>query len=133
MANEQRQAARVVPNLLVRGGKSAIEFYKRAFGAVELFRVESTDGDVFAELSIQGARFFLADESAAHGNLSPASLGGTSVRIDLLVADPDAVQARAVEAGAKEISLVTDESVGPRMGRTEDPFGHCWLIGGHWT
>ncbi|MBZ5641054.1 MAG: VOC family protein, partial [Acidobacteriia bacterium] len=108
-------------------------FYKNAFGAIEVFRVESADGTLFAEMSVQGARFFVADESASHGNFSPASLGGTSVRIDLLVADPDAVQARAVAAGAREISPVAAEEVGPRMGRIEDPFGHCWLIGSHWT
>jgi len=84
-------------------------------------------------MSIQGARFFVADESAPFSNFSPTSLGGTSVRIDLLVDDPDAMQARAVKAGATEIFPVTDEKVGPRMGRIEDPFGHCWLIGGHWT
>lgn len=133
MENDQAHSADVVPNLLVRGGKAAIEFYQNAFGAVELFRVEAPDGTVFAELAIQGARFFVADESPPYGNFSPTSLGGTSVRIDLLVADPDAMQARAVKAGAKEISPVTEEKVGPRMGRVEDPFGHCWLIGRHWT
>lgn len=133
MENDQARSAEVVPNLLVRGGKAAVEFYKNAFGAVELFRAEAPDGSIFAEMSIQGARFFVADESAPYGNFSPTTLGGTSVRIDLLVADPDAMQAQAVKAGAKEISPVTDEKVGPRMGRVEDPFGHCWLIGRHWT
>ena len=134
MSNTITGQAQIVPNLSVRGGKAAIEFYQTAFGAVELFRIEAPDGGgVFAELSIQGARFFLADESPAHGNLSPASLGGISVRIDLLVDDPDALQARAVAAGAREISPVRDEEEGPRMGVVEDPFGHRWLIGGHWT
>lgn len=133
MRDGQSSSADVVPNLLVRGGKAAIEFYKSAFGAIELFRVESSGGTVFAEMAIQGARFFVADESPPHGNLSPASLGGTSVRIDLFVADPDAMQARAVKAGAREVSPVRDEVEGPRMGCIQDPFGHCWLIGSHWT
>lgn len=133
MENDQARSADIIPNLLVRGGKAAVEFYKNAFGAVELFRAESPDGSIFAEMSIQGARFFVADESAPYGNFSPTSLGGTSVRIDLLVADPDAMQARAMKAGAIEISPVTDEKVGPRRGRIEDPFWHCWLIGRHWT
>ena len=125
--------AHIVPNLSVRDGKAAIDFYKIALGAVELFRIEGPDGKVFAELTIQGARFFLADESPAHNNLSPSSLGGTSVRIDLLVDDPDALQAQAVAAGAREISPVRDEEEGPRMGSIEDPFGHHWLIGRHWS
>ena len=133
MTNVSTSMAHIVPNLLVRDGKAAIEFYRTAFEAVELSRMEGPDGEVFAEMSIQGARFFLADESPAHGNLSPVSLGGISVRIDLLVEDPDTLQARAVAAGAREISPVREEEEGPRMGCIEDPFGHRWLIGRHWS
>ena len=133
MAAEILASAHIVPNLSVRNGEAAIEFYKEAFGALELFRIGAPGQHIFAELSIQGARFFLADEAPASGNLSPAALGGTSVRIDLLVSDPDALHDRALRAGATQISPVRDEADGPRMGVVEDPFGHRWLIGRHWT
>lgn len=125
-------ATTVIPNLSVRDGKDAVAFYQAAYGAVEDFRFEGDDGSIFAALRINGARLFVADESPDHGNLSPDSLGGTSVRIDLLVPDPDDVFARALKAGATEISPVRDEEVGPRMGALRDPFGHTWLIGSPW-
>src|SRR5690606_11749863 len=114
----------IIPNLSVNDGKAAVDFYQRAFGAVEQFRVESPQGKIFSALVIHGARLFVADESPAINNLGPHSLGGTSVRIDLLVPDPDAVHARALAAGATEISPVRDEEAGPRMGVSRDPFGH---------
>lgn len=114
-------------------GAHAAEFYKEAFGAVELCRIESDDGEVFAEMSIRGARLFVAHESHAHNNFSPEALGGTTVRIDVLSNDPDGMQARAVAVGAEEIDPVGEADVGPRMGRIRDPFGHTWLIGKHWT
>jgi PhnB protein len=123
----------IVPNLNVNDGAAAVDFYKRAFGAREVFRFEAEDGNLFAELSIGDARFFVADESHPHRNFSPDALGGTTVRIDLLSDDPDAVQARAVAAGAEEVFPVAEADVGPRMGRIRDPFGHTWLIGRHWT
>jgi PhnB protein len=116
-------------NLSVRGGARTIDFYQRAFGATELMRLSSPDGHVVAELAIDGARFFLADESPEYGNLRPESLGGCSVRIELLVADPDAVAPRAVAAGAREVCPVADKPFGYRQGRVVDPFGHHWLIG----
>jgi len=94
-----------------------------------LMRNTSPDGAVVAELSIDGARFFLADESPPHGNFSPESLGGISVRIELIVADPDAVARRAVAAGAREVFPVADQDYGYRLGRVGDPFGHHWEIG----
>lgn len=123
----------IVPNLNVSDGAAAVDFYKRAFGAIKLFRFKMEDGDVFAEMSINGASIFVADESHPHNHFSPDALGGTTVRIDLLSDDPDAVEARAVAAGAEEISPVAEADVGPRMGRIKDPFGHTWLIGKHWT
>jgi len=119
----------ITPVLAVRNGAKAIEFYQRAFGAVELVRVTSPDGDVVAEMSIGGANFFLADESPDHANFSPESLNGSTVRMALTVSDPDAVAARAVAAGAKEIYPVADQSYGWRLGRVLDPFGHHWEIG----
>jgi PhnB protein len=118
----------IVPNLSVRGGTKAVEFYEKAFGATEVLRHSAPGGAIVAEMAIDGARFFVTDESPVNQNFSPESLGGTSVRIDLLVADPDATQERAIRAGAREIFPVADQSFGFRMGRVADPFGHQWLI-----
>ena len=114
--------------LSVRGGARAVDFYKAAFGATEVFRVEDPGGAVVSRLSIDGAEFWVADESPAHGNFSPESLGGGSVRMVLTVPDPDRVFARAVAAGASEIVAVAEE-YGWRLGRVVDPFGHHWEIG----
>jgi PhnB protein len=116
------------PLLSVRGGARAVEFYAAAFGAVETFRVESPDGAVVSRLSIDGAEFWVSDESPAHRNFSPESLGGGTARMILTVADPDAAVARAVAAGAREIVPVK-EDYGWRLGRVLDPFGHDWEIG----
>lgn len=117
----------IAPWLCLRGGARAVEFYKKAFGAVELFRLDA-GGSVVAKLSIDGAEFWLSDESPEHHNHSPESLGGITTRIIFTVADPDAVFARAIAAGAKEIFPVGDEH-GWRIGRVVDPFGHHWEIG----
>jgi len=117
----------IAPWLCVRGGACAVEFYKSAFGAKELFHMEGS-GSVVARLSIGGAEFWLSDESPEHYNFSPESLGGITVRIILTVDDPDAVFTRAVSAGAKEVYPVTEEHDW-RIGRVVDPFGHHWEIG----
>src|SRR5215472_11719530 len=96
----------VAPWLSVRNGARAVEFYKAAFGARETYRVEAPDGAVVSRLSVDGAEFWLSDESPAHGNFSPASLGGGSVKMLLIVSDPDGMFAKAVAAGAKEIHAV---------------------------
>jgi PhnB protein len=114
--------------LSVRNGKRAIAFYKAAFGAAELYRVESESGEVVAQLSVEGAEFWLADESPEHFNFSPESLGGGSVRIVLIVEDPDAAFERAVAAGATMVWPV-DNRYSWRIGRIADPFGHHWEIG----
>lgn len=124
--------ASIIPNLSVRNGREAVTFYQAAFGATVDFQVGADDGPIFAALRIMGARVFVADASPEYGNLSPDQLGGTSVRVNLLAPDPDAVHARAVAAGATEISPVRDEEAGPRMGVVRDPFGHTWLIGAPW-
>jgi PhnB protein len=122
-----RLATSIVPWLCVRGGARAVQFYKSAFGAVEVFRM-GDENSVVARLSINGADFWLSDESPEHFNFSPESLGGITIRIILTVADPDAVFARAIKAGAKEVYPVTDEHEW-RIGRIVDPFGHHWEIG----
>jgi|SRR5579883_3457782 len=120
-------ASSLAPFLSVRGGRQAVEFYKRAFGAAEAFRIESPAGDVVARLAIDDAEFWVSDESPAHGNFSPETLKGGTVRMVLTVADPAAVFDRAVAAGATSIHPVTEQH-GYLMGRLVDPFGHHWEI-----
>ena len=102
-----------------------MEFYKRAFRAVETYCVP---GGGVARLAIDGAEFWVAEESPAHQNFSPETLGGCSVRMLLVVEDPRLVCERAVAAGAKQIVPVSDEH-GWRLGRIVDPAGHHWEIG----
>jgi PhnB protein len=118
----------IAPMLSVRRGKSALDFYKAAFGAGELFRVESETGEVVARLAVNGAEFWVADESPAHANFSPESIGGGSVRMVMTVEDPDAAFDRAVAAGATVVVPVENQ-YGWRLGRVVDPFGHHWEIG----
>jgi PhnB protein len=118
----------IAPMLSVRGGARAIEFYKAAFGAGELYRVDGEGGDVVARLSVEGAEFWVADESPEHQNFSPESLGGGSARMVMIVGDPDAAFARAVAAGATVVWPVGNQH-GWRLGRLVDPFGHHWEIG----
>ena len=118
----------IAPMLSVRNGAKAIEFYKAAFGATELFRVDSENGEVVARLSVETAEFWVADESPQHFNFSPESLGGGSVRMVMIVEDPDAAFAKAVAAGAK-IVVPVENNYGWRLGRIVDPFGHHWEIG----
>ena len=118
----------LAPWLSVRRSSQALEFYKLAFGAKEVYRFDGPDETVVARLSVDGAEFWLADESPQHGNFSPESVGGACVRMILTVADPDAVFAQAVSAGATVIYPVT-EGHGWRVGRIKDPFGHHWEIG----
>jgi PhnB protein len=114
--------------LSVRNGARAVEFYKAAFGAREAYRLDDPGGAVVARLSVDGAEFWLSDESPEHANFSPETLGGCTTRIILTVADPDAVVAQAIAAGAQEVYAV-EEAHGWRLGRVLDPFGHHWEIG----
>jgi PhnB protein len=118
----------IAPMLSVRNGARAVEFYMSAFGAIEVFRIEAPDGAVVSRLSVHGAEFWLSDESPEHGNFSPESLGGGTVRMILTVPDPDAMFAKALAAGAREVVAVK-EDYGWRLGRVVDPFGHHWEIG----
>lgn len=121
-------ACSIAPMLSVRNGARAVEFYKAAFGAHEVYRVEDPEGAVVSRLSVNGAEFWLSDESPEHSNFSPESLGGSSVRMILTVSDPDTMFAQALTAGAREIYAV-EEAYGWRVGRLVDPFGHHWEIG----
>lgn len=118
----------IAPWLSVRNSASAVDFYKAAFSAVETFHLEDDEGGVVARLAVDGAEFWLSDESPEHGAYSPASLGGGSVRMILTVADPDALFNQALAAGAMEVFPVGEEH-GWRVGRLIDPFGHHWEIG----
>ena len=125
--NPNAGAVAIAPLLSVRHGAQAVEFYKEAFSAKELFRVEDKNGEVVARLSVGGAEFWVADESPPHSNFSPETLGGGSVRMVMTVGDPDSVFQRAVSAGAQVVWPVRDQH-GWRIGRIVDPFGHHWEI-----
>lgn len=117
----------VTPYLIVRGAAAAIEFYKKAFAATELFRLDSPSGKIgHAEMRIGDSPIVLADEHPEMGAKSPQTIGGSPVSIMLYVEDVDAVVPRAVAAGAKVTRPVEDKFYGDRMGGLEDPFGHVW-------
>jgi PhnB protein len=122
------QKTSIAPMLSVRRGAKAIEFYKAAFGAGELFRIDDESGSVVARLSVGTAEFWVADESPEHKNFSPETLGGGTVRMVMTVEDPDAAFDRAVAAGATVVWPVSNQ-YGWRLGRIVDPFGHHWEIG----
>jgi PhnB protein len=120
----------VFAELSVRRGYEAVEFYKRAFEAVEIYRVGGTDEheSVVSQLVVGNTFFWVSDESPEHGHHSPESLGGTTVRLLLVVDDPAATVDRATALGAGEIAPVAEEH-GWLLGRLRDPFGHVWEIG----
>lgn len=118
------------PQLSVRRGREAVEFYKRAFDAVEIYRVGGSDEHeaVVSQLLVGDSFVWVADESPDHLNFSPETLGGSTARLALVVEDPDAAVAKALAAGAREVRALADEH-GWRLGRIEDPYGHHWEIG----
>ena len=122
-------ASSLTPILTVNNADAAVEFYREAFDAVEQARFTGPTGHVVAEMAIDGLRFFVADENPDALTMSPTSLDGTTVRLDLIVDDPDATAAQALRAGAHEIFPVADQPYGLRQGRVADPDGHHWLIG----
>lgn len=118
-----------VPVLSIGSGITDIEFYKNAFGAIELWRLNNPDGSVHvAAFSIQGAVFRIHEESKDGRNVSPDKAGCTTVTIGLSVDDVHAVVAKAATAGATVVSPVIDYEYGYRQGEIKDPFGHHWLI-----
>jgi len=114
--------------LSVRRGAKAVEFYKTAFAARELFLIEN-DGAVVAQLAVEASEFWVSDESPENLNFSPESLSGSTARMVLVVENPDAVFQQAIIAGAKQVFPVEDQPYGWRIGRVVDPFGHHWEIG----
>ena len=122
----------VTPYLSIRGAAQALEFYKKAFGAKEVLRMQGPDGKVgHAEIKIGDSHIMLADEFPEMGARSPQSLGGSPVSILLYVEDVDAQAKLAVAAGAKVVRPVKDQFYGDRSGSFEDPFGHQWHIATH--
>ena len=117
----------IAPMLSVRNGLNAVKFYQEAFGAEVLFKIEN-GGSVVARLAADGAEFWVADESPEHLNFSPETLGGGTVRMVVIVENPDAAFDRAVVAGARVIVPMRNEH-GWRLGRVVDPYGHHWEIG----
>ena len=122
----------ITPYLIVSGGAKALEFYGRAFGAIERERMQDPSGKIrHAEIRIGDSCVMLADEHPEIGALGPATIGGSPVSIHLYVEDVDAVVGQAVAAGAKLTRPVADQFYGDRAGGITDPFGHHWHIATH--
>src|ERR1700694_80626 len=120
------------PYLIIGGAADAIEFYKKAFGATELFRFPMPDGKIgHAEIKIGNSPIMLADEFPEMGYKGPQSLGGSPVSLMIYVDDVDTVFNRAVDAGATVKEAVSDKFYGDRMGTLTDPFGHWWHVATH--
>lgn len=122
----------VTPYLIIKGAADAIEFYKKAFGATELFRLADPSGKIgHAEIKIGDSPVMLADEVTEKGYLGPQALKGSPVSLMIYVEDVDAIFGRAIAAGAKEVTPVEDKFYGDRSGSLTDPFGHQWHISTH--
>ena len=122
----------ITPYLAIRGAAEAIEFYKKAFGAMELMRMPGPAGKLgHVEIKVGDSKVMLADESEQMNFLGPQAHGGTPVHIHVYVKDVDATVAKAVEMGAKMMRQVQDMFYGDRTGAIEDPFGHFWHIATH--
>jgi PhnB protein len=120
----------VAPYLCCKDAPSALEFYKRAFQAIETLRWPDPSGRIsHAELTIGEAGIMLADEHPEIGFVSPQTLGGTPVLLVLTVPDVDTFFKRAVASGATEVKPVVDQPYGRRSGQLADPFGHRWDVG----
>ena len=122
----------LTPYLIVRGGANALEFYKQALGAEELYRLDAGEGKIgHAELKIGDSIVMLADEHPEMGFKSPQSYGGTPVSLLVYVENCDASLQQAVAAGAKVTRPLADQFYGDRSGTVVDPFGHMWTIATH--
>jgi PhnB protein len=122
----------VTPYLAIKNAAKALDFYKRAFGAVESYKLTMPDGRVgHAEIRLGDSLIMLADEFPEYGGKAPDTLGGSPVSLHLYVEDVDAFVKKAVAAGAKESKPVVDQFYGDRSGQLEDPFGHLWWVATH--
>ena len=122
----------VTPYLSISSAKDAIEFYKLAFGATEIFRLNTPTGDIaHAEIKIGDSAIMLAEPCEDSPMPSPDTLGGSTVAVHLYVDDVDAMFEQAIDAGALDIKSVEDQFYGDRMGTLKDPFGHIWFVSTH--
>ena len=122
----------LTPHIVVRDASKALEFYKKALGAEELFRMPGPDGKVMhAEMRVGDSVVMLADEKPEMGARSPLAVGGTSITLSLYVEDADKLFQRAVAAGAKAVMPMSDMFWGDRYGVLADPFGHQWAMMTH--
>ncbi|MGH9969713.1 MAG: VOC family protein [Pyrinomonadaceae bacterium] len=122
----------VTPYLIIKGAAAAIDYYKKAFGATELFRMAQPDGKVgHAEIKIGDSPIMLADEYPEMNYVSPTTLGGSPVSLMIYVEDVDGVFKQAIAEGGKEQRPVEDKFYGDRGGSLVDPFGHVWHIATH--
>ena len=121
----------LTPYLIIDGAAKALEFYTKAFGATELFRMEHEGKIGHAEMKIGDSPFMLADENAQMGFKGPKALGGTPVSLMIYVDDVDTTFKQAVEAGGVEMKPVQDQFYGDRSGTLTDPFGHVWTVATH--
>lgn len=122
----------VTPYLSIKGAAAAIDYYKEAFGATELFRMAGPDGKIgHAEIKIGNSPIMLADEYPEMEFVSPQTLGGSPVGLMIYVEDVDSMFQRAISKGAKEIKPLQDQFYGDRSGSLKDPFGHVWTVATH--
>jgi PhnB protein len=120
------------PYIIIKGCNDAIEFYKKAFGATERFRLLMPNGSVaHAEILIEGSLLMLSDENPDWGAVSPTTLGGSSVALSIYVEDADKVFQQAIDAGGTVVMPIKDEFYGDRTGQVMDPFGYKWMIATH--
>jgi PhnB protein len=122
----------VTPYLTIKSAAKALEFYKKAFGATETYKLMMPDGRLgHAEIRLGDSMIMLSDEFPEYGGKAPETLGGSPVSIHLYVEDVDAFFKRALAAGARERKPVMDQFYGDRSGQLEDPFGHLWWVATH--
>ena len=121
----------ITPYLICRNAEAAIDFYKRAFGAEELFRIGEPGMVGHAEMKIGNAIFMMADEHPQMGVVSPQTVGGSSVSLYIYVEDVDAFTEKAVAEGLEVLKPVADQFYGDRSGHFKDPFGHLWGFATH--
>lgn len=122
----------LTPYLVVKGAAAAIDFYTKAFGAVEVVRMPGPGGKIMhAEVKIGNSMLMLADENPERDALSPSTLGGAGCSVMLYTDDVDATFKRAIAAGATQVTPPADMFWGDRMGNLKDPFGHSWAVATH--
>jgi PhnB protein len=121
----------ITPYLIIKGAAEALDFYKKAFGATELFRMEHGGQIGHAEIKIGDSPIMLADEQPGMGYVSPKTLGGTPVSLMIYVEDVDTIYNQAIQAGGEEVKALQDQFYGDRSGTLKDPFGHVWTVATH--